>query len=138
MRIELFVEEHDGIPRGPPAARPLSVHRLYGSFELKPPGATVTRCLGEMAFRLFDQGLRPLPGILFRERNVPAVRPSARRSAGFAVEHQSQQALNLRLPGHELQKHPRQPNRLLGQVPPMLVNTRHVIPAKSERRINRF
>ena len=77
-------------------------------------------------------------GILLGERNEPAVRPPPRRSAGFAVEHQSQQTANLGFPGHELQKDPCEPDRLLGQIPSALVNARHVIPADSEGGINSF
>src|SRR5260370_37830987 len=51
---QLLVEQHDCIPLSPAAARPLSVDRLNRGLELKPAGATATRCLGEMAFRFFD------------------------------------------------------------------------------------
>jgi hypothetical protein len=103
------------------------MYRLNRGLELESAGATATRRFGKMAFRLFDQWQRPLLAILLRKRNVPAVRPSS-----LAVEHQSQQAPNLRLPGHELQKDPREPDRLLGQIPAALVNAGHVIPADPE------
>ena len=51
---KLFVEQHDCTPLGPAAAGPLGMHRLNRCFELKPAGAIVLRCLGELAFRLLD------------------------------------------------------------------------------------
>src|SRR5271169_3634353 len=49
-----FVEQHDRIPLGVAAARPLGMYRLNCGLELKPARATATRCFGEVAFRLFD------------------------------------------------------------------------------------
>src|SRR5580704_14893925 len=57
---QLFIEQHDRTPLGPAAACPLSVYRLNRGLKLKPASATETRCLGEMAFRFFDQWQRPL------------------------------------------------------------------------------
>jgi hypothetical protein len=70
---QLFVEQHDRNPLGPAAARPLRVYRLNRGFELKPAGATATRCFGEMAFRLFDQWLAEMVGIDLTEEQTLAL-----------------------------------------------------------------
>src|SRR5215469_12566942 len=135
---ELFVEQHDRGPLGPAGARPLGVYRLNCGFELKSAGTTLLRRLGKVTFRLFDQWKRPLPRVLLRKRNVPAVRPSARPPPRLAVEHESQQTSNLRFRGHLLQEDTADPDRFLRQVPPSLVDARHVIPADAETCINSF
>src|SRR5215472_3981630 len=135
---ELFVEQHDRSPLGPAGARPLRVYRLNCGFELKSAGTTLLRRLGKVTFRLFDQWKRPLPRVLPRKRNVPAVRPSARTPPRLAVEHESQQTSNLRFRWHQVQKDTAEPDRFLRQVPPALVDARHVIPADAETGINSF
>src|SRR5262249_14254819 len=52
---ELLIEEHNGIPLGSTAARPLRMYRLDRGFKLKTAGATLLRCLGKMAFGFFDE-----------------------------------------------------------------------------------
>src|ERR1700676_4901384 len=69
---QLFVEQHDRSPLDPATARPLSMYRLNRGLELKTAGVMATRRFGGMAFRLFDQGQRPLLGVLLRQRNIAA------------------------------------------------------------------
>src|SRR5262249_1926705 len=135
---ELFVEQHDRSPLGPAGARPLRVYRLNCGSELKSTGTHLLRRLGKVTFRLFNQWTRPLPRVLLRKRNVPAVRPSARPPPRLAVEHESQQTSNLRFRGHLLQEDTAEPDRFLRQAPPSLVDARHVIPADAETGINSF
>src|SRR5262249_26791794 len=61
---ELLIEQHDRSPLGSTAARSLRMHRLDRGFKLKAAGASLLRCLGKMAFRLFNEGKQPLPRVL--------------------------------------------------------------------------
>jgi hypothetical protein len=54
------------------------------------------------------------------------------------VQHESQQALDLGFARHQLQKHPRKPDRFIGQIAAALVGTDHVVPANSKRSIDRL
>src|ERR1700678_1663885 len=101
---QLFIEHDDRVPLNSAAPRPLRRYRLSRRFKLKPAGGTATRRFAEMPFRLFNQGQRPVPANLLRERHVLAVRPPPRCPTGFAVEHQSQQTVDLCFFGHQLQK----------------------------------
>src|SRR5262249_61453466 len=78
---------------------------------------------------LCGEWYHPLPGALLGERYVAPARRSPRRSAGLAVEHESQQPANLGLTRHQLQKDACQPDRLFGQSPAALIDACHVVPA---------
>jgi len=54
------------------------------------------------------------------------------------VQHKSQQALNLSLAGHKLQKNPRKPDGFLCQIAATRVNAKHVVPANSEGSVDSF
>src|SRR5260370_17010784 len=59
--VQLFVEQHDRSPLGPPAARSLSMHRLNRALELKPPPAAPTRPFARTCFAPLVQSHLPLP-----------------------------------------------------------------------------
>ena len=86
---QLFVEQRYRCPVGPAAARTLSVRGLNCRFKLKSAGASLFERVSEIAFRLFYQRKRPLLGVLLRKRNVPTIRPPARRAPCFSVQHES-------------------------------------------------
>ncbi len=76
--------------------------------------------------------------VLLGKRNVPAIKCPACRAPCFTVQHKSQQALNLSLAGHELQKNPRKPDGFLCQIAATRVNAKHVVPADSEGSVDSF
>ena len=59
-----------------------------------------------------------------------------RAAARFAIQEQSQQALNLGIVRHELQEHAREPDGLLGEVAASLVGAGHVVPTNAEGGVN--
>src|SRR5271166_772076 len=128
----MFIEECDRGPVRLTAACPLGVHGLNCGFQLKAAGAPVLGRFSEMLFGLFYERRRPLPGVLFGERNVLTFWTSSRRTSCFAMQHESQQAAYLGFIRHEVQKDPCQPDCFFGQVSATLVGSRHVVPADAE------
>jgi len=89
---------------------------LNCSFKLKSAQTPALESFGEMTFRLFDQWKRPLLRVLhgrgtYRPSKAPCVRGALLRNAA-----ESQQALDLGFARHQLQKHPRKPDRFFGQI----------------------
>src|SRR5262245_16744657 len=135
---ELLVKQHDRDPLGPATANPLGMRGLDGRFELKAAATTVLGCFGKMCFRFCNQWQDPLLRVLLGERDVTAVSATARRSPSFAVEHEGQETSNLRFLGHEVEKDPREPDGLLGEVAAALIGTHHIVPSDPESGIDSF
>src|SRR5262249_2632 len=111
---------------------------LDGRFELKAATPTVPGCFGKMCFRFCNPWQAPLVRVLLGERDVTAVSTTARGSASFAVEHEGQEPPHLRFLGHEVEKDPREPEGLLGEIAAALIGTPHIVPSDPERGIDGF
>src|SRR5260370_4943002 len=83
---QLFVEQNDRRPVGPTGTCAFSVNGLDGSLELKSSDARVLESLGQVMFRFFYQGKRPLLRVLLGQWNVPSLGVPSLTAARFAME----------------------------------------------------